>query len=37
MTREKKLEAIYKEMANKELMLGCFYFSNVTRQKEIYD
>gem|GEM_PF-2139535 len=23
MTREEKLEAIYKEMANKELNLGC--------------
>lgn len=37
MTRDQKIVAIYKEMANKELMLGCFYLSNVTRQKEIYD
>lgn len=37
MTREQKIAAIYKEMANKELTLGCYYCSEVTRQQEVYD
>ena len=37
MTREQKIVAIYKEMANKELMLGCFYLSNLRKENLLND